>query len=369
MKFVFASYVYVKEFSAPQAWLHRISAYKGVLEALSKKHEVISLEQIDFEGRCLEKGVDYRFVRFSPFSLRFFPWKQNILIKHLKPDVVVVHGMHFSLQLILLRLMLGRKVRIIVQNHAEKPFKGIRKKFQQLALRLVDALLFASSEMGAEWLNAGNLSAIKKVHEVMEVSSIFCPIDAAKAHQHTGISAAPSFLWIGRLNENKDPLTVVRAFLDFQKATPAARLYMIYQTEELLPAIQALIGNEKESNPVQLIGKVAHEQLLYWFNSATFILSGSHHEGSGAAICEAMSCGCIPILTDIPAFRMISKNGEAGLIYETGSAASLIATLQKTRTIDISSARNLVLEHFHKKLSFGAIAADFDRIASAIVAK
>jgi len=369
MKFVFSSYVYVNEFTAPQAWLQRIRAYKGILEVLSKKHEVISIEQIDFEGRWIDKGVDYRFIRCSPLSLRFFPWKLNAYIKRLKPDVVVVHGLHFSLQIILLRLMLGTQVKIIVQNHAEKPFSGIKKKFQQIALRLVDAQFFASYDMGKQWLNAGNLSSIKKIHEVMEVSSVFHSIDTAKAIQYTGVSGRPSFLWVGRLNENKDPITVVKAFMDFQKKLPTARLYMIFQSEELLPSIQAIIGSEKENNPVQLIGKVAHDQLIYWFNSASFILSGSHYEGSGAAICEAMSCGCIPIVTNIPAFRMITKNGEAGLLYEAGNVPSLLTALHKTLGMDTASKRRLAMEYFQTKLSFEAIAADFDRITSNMITK
>ena len=46
----------------------------------------------------------------------------------------------------------------------------------------------------------------------MEVSSVFYPIDKIIARSKTNVSGDPVFIWAGRLNKNKDPLTVVNAF-------------------------------------------------------------------------------------------------------------------------------------------------------------
>ena len=153
----------------------------------------------------------------------------------------------------------------------------------------------------------------------MEVSSVFFPVDKALAKSITHVNGDPVFLWVGRLNENKNPLTVARAFLKFLKYQPAAHLYMIYQTTELLPELTGLLKNESNNcKALHLVGEVQHSEMQYWYNSADYIISGSYYEGSGTAICEAMSCGCVPIVTDIPSFRAITGNGAYGLLYTAG---------------------------------------------------
>jgi glycosyltransferase involved in cell wall biosynthesis len=136
--------------------------------------------------------------------------------------------LHQPVQLIQLGLMLGKHPRIIVQNHAEKPFPGgIKKSLQKLADKYADAYLFASHDMGLEWVTAGNLKSPGKIHEVMEVSSVFFPIDRSEAESQTNVKDAPVFLWVGRLNDNKDPLNVVRAFLRFVPSSPWQKIFFI----------------------------------------------------------------------------------------------------------------------------------------------
>ena len=287
-------------------------------------------------------------------------------MKFLNPDIVVLQGLHHPVQLVQLRFILNKKTKIIAQHHAEKPFTGIKKYVQRIADNYVDAYLFASYAMGMDWVNKGNLASPQKIHEVMEVSSLFFPVEKVLAKSKTGVSGYPAFLWVGRINANKDPLNVVRTFLEFNINNPAARLYMIYHTEELLNEIKSLICENGNKGAIILIGKVPHDELIYWFNSADFIISGSHYEGSGTAVCEAMSCGCVPIVTDIFSFRMITDNGNCGLLYEAGSKDALLCALNQSLTLDIQKKRNRSLAYFNLKLSFEAIAKQIHEIARSL---
>jgi glycosyltransferase involved in cell wall biosynthesis len=112
-----------------------------------------------------------------------------------------------------------------------------------------------------------------------------------------------------------------------------------------------------------LIGKAANDDLLYWYNSADFILSGSHYEGSGTAICEAMSCGCVPVITDIFSFRMMTNKGKCGILYEAGNETALLAALMRTQLMDIAEQRAMSLAYFKSNLSFEAIARKVQEIA------
>jgi glycosyltransferase involved in cell wall biosynthesis len=362
MVYASVSYNYSPIFDTPASWFKRTEGYAGILECLSKTNTVINVKQINYEGNSTHKGVQYRFVDFGKKET-WFPRQLNLYIKNLNPDVVIIQGLHHPLQLIQLRLLLNKKTKIIAQHHAEKPFTGIKKQIQRIADRYVDAYLFASYAIGMEWVDKGNLASSKKIHEVMEVSSNFYPVNKMAAKLKTGVEGEPVFLWVGRLNDNKDPLNVVNAFLKYAVINPGARLYMIYHTDELLPAIKRLLENSLAKNKVILVGKVAHDELLYWFNSADFFLSGSHYEGSGTAVCEAMSCGCVPIVTDIFSFRMITDNGNCGMLYEAGNETSLLTALMQTPHLNVGEKRNSSLTHFKSKLSFETIAAQIHKIA------
>jgi len=126
------------------------------------------------------------------------------------------------------------------------------------------------------------------------------------------------------------------------------------------------LGKSPAKNNVILTGKVPRADMLYWFNSADFFISGSHYEGSGTALCEAMSCGCVPIVTDIASFRMITDNGNCGLLYEAGSQEALLSALNSTKNMDIAAKQNAAMTYFKSNLSFDAIAAKIQAVAEAL---
>lgn len=362
MKIISVGYIKTAEFDNPHDWLKRISFYTGILEELAKHHEVISIERINYKGVYQQKGVTYYFMRLKR-KVVLFPWRMHRFIKKQNPDVVLVHGFIFPLQIIQLGWVLGKKVKIIVQNHAEKPSSGIRKFLQRVADRYIKVYLFTSAEMGMEWVEKGIIGSKEKIAEVMEVSAAFSALE--KRIDKTSTPGSPVFLWVGRLNANKDPQTVVKAFIKFLSFQPSAKLYMIYQTEELLQQVREMIhSNDKAGEAIQLIGQIPNQQLQEWYFKADFFISGSHYESGGVALCEAMSCGCIPIVTGIPSFRRMSGSGNGALFFEPGNEKELLAALVKTMEMDIERSKTKVLEQFRKELSFEAIANKINSIIS-----
>jgi glycosyltransferase involved in cell wall biosynthesis len=359
MRIVFTSYVYSSNFSDPASWLRRIEGYVGILEALSQHHEVISIEQINYEGTYKQNGVDYRFLKENN---KWFPTGLNNYIKNLKPDVVFVHGMHFPLQVIQLIRKLPKNVKLFAQNHAEKPATGLKKFLQSFADRRIDGYFFTSLELGEPWIEAKIIRSPKKIHEVMEASSVFHPMSKVEARRQTHVKGDSVFLWVGRLDANKDPVNVVKAFVQFLSYQPRASLYMIFHTEELIEEIKNIIEPHKEN--ISLVGSMLHEQLQVWFNSADFIISGSHYEGGGIAVCEGMSCGCIPLLTNIASFRMMTAGGSCGKLYVPGNVETLLSVLRQTVEMDLEKEKEKVLNQFQSALSFQAIA---ERITQVLV--
>jgi len=74
------------------------------------------------------------------------------------------------------------------------------------------------------------------------------------------------------------------------------------------------------------------------------------------AVCEAMSCGCIPVLTDIPSFRMMTGEGTCGLLFKPGNVNELTDRLITCCSLDVAIEKRKVLDYFQYNLSFWAIA-------------
>ena len=365
MRIVNTSYSKSPEFDDPPAWLKRINFYTGILEQLAVNNKVISIERINYKGEYSQNKVHYYFVK-QKSKVSLFPFKTHRLIKKLKPDVILINGFIFPLQIIQLRIFVGRSVKIIILHRAEKPFSKWKKYAQKLADKCVNAYLFASSEFGKDWIEKGIIDNQAKVFEVMQSSSTFYPKDKNDAREATGVHGDPVFLWVGRLDANKDPLTVVKAFTQFLSFQPTAKLYMIYQTTELLNVIHDLIQKDtKAIEAIKLAGRVDHDQMQEWYNSANFIISSSYYEGSGIAVCEAMSCGCIPIVTNIISFRGMTGS-KCGLIYNPGNDKELLSVLLQSLQLNMDEERNKTLQQFKKELSFEAIAQKIEKVITSI---
>ncbi len=139
---------------------------------------------------------------------------------------------------------------------------------------------------------------------------------------------------------------------------------MIFHTQELLPAIEELLDLEPGGRDhVILAGEQQHGRMAEWYNSSDYIVSGSQYEGSGVAVCEAMSCGCIPVLTDILSFRKMTGDASCGILFPAGDPGSLLAAFQRITSLDKAVEREKVLRQFRSSLSFEAIANDIYKAA------
>jgi glycosyltransferase involved in cell wall biosynthesis len=356
MRIVHLSYAQVNKYSNPEKWLKKINYYVFLLEEMGTMADVKSVHCINYSGVLAMNNAEYHFLKLNRLQMVFL-FRLNNYVKQLKPNVVLVHGFHFPLQVLLLRWQLGTKAKIVLQNHAEKPLRHHKKILQKLADNFISAYFFTSNYQAKVWINEGQIRDEKKVTEVMEVPSLFSPMNREAARAKTQVGHSKNYLWVGRLESNKDPITLVKAFVRFSKSNPKVHLYVVFQSNELIGEVKSIVSQTHESTEqISLIGKVEHDELVFWYNSVDFIVSTSHYEGSGIAVCEGMSCGCIPILTDIPSFRMMTGDGTCGQLYKAGDSESLHLALQKSVSIDIEKEREKVFIQYERALSAEAIA-------------
>lgn len=337
--------------------------YAGLLSGV----EVRFIKHAEFERRIVKPGIDCTFLK-SRNRFWYVPFHTHRLVKQIRPDVIFVQGLKFPLQLLFLRLLVGKKSRIVVHHHGEKPFTGIKKQLQRLAAAFTDAFVFTAYGNAFDWINTRTIGTNKQIVEILEGSTDLAPGNRDEDKLLTGMGSGPNFLWVGRLNANKDPVTVLKAFEKYLLLKPRAMLYMIYQNSDLLTEVQEMLASSRLLySSVVLKGPVEHPQLSHWFGAADYYLSASRKEGSGYALIEAMACGCITIVTNIPPFRKITDNGACGFLFSPGNPDELYQVLINLDGVRIG--RETVCGFFEQQLSYQQIATGVEKLCRQLAGK
>lgn len=363
------SFDQLPEFGEPAQALAAHAPGFGYAEYLQEKMRVIIIEHIAQENEVVSHGVPYHFFKSGkrrPFAFR----KMAHFIRKKHPDVVLVQGLIFPLEVILLRLQLNHKIIFLAQHHGEVPGRRFRRLLGKIADHIIRGYLFTSLDNAALWVSAGIIAGYHKCYEVPEASTSFERQDKVASRKRLQLKNDETFLWVGRLNADKDPLTVLNGFNNYISLGNHAKLIMIYQENELLPAIQEFIFTHPcLMRSVALMGKMDHNYLPFWYSASDFFLAGSHHEGSGYALIEAMSCGCIPVVTNIPSFRKLTDFGRYGFLYEPGNASDLLRALLSLKQIDRENLSLEIREYFVKELSFRGVAEKLYQIFNRMLSK
>ncbi|MEI9807336.1 MAG: glycosyltransferase family 4 protein [Bacteroidota bacterium] len=370
MRIVHVSFFYDERLTTEEELLEQHYTITGWAEALQRRGaEVIVMSRFIKDSSLQKNNVQYYFRKdnlggvFRSWRLPFTFLRQ---ISKLDADVIHLHNFTLSLQNFLLRLLLAGKTAVIIQHHGG-PLPGIKKRsVHNLLNNVADGFFFTTIEQGKEWFIKKKQS--DKIMPVMEGSTFFnyADRDAAStfsyqdrsiARKKTGMSGTPVFLWVGRLDDNKDPLTVLEGFATLSEKYPGAGLYMIYSDDKLSGEVKKKISGSAILNPrVHLLGKIEHPQMETYYSSADYFVLGSHYEGSGYALSEALRCGCIPVITNIPSFRMMTNDGQLGALWETGNKNSFIEAVTMVLSKPLATEANACIVFFRKALSFDAIA-------------
>ena len=141
----------------------------GFVDYIKQKVKIILVKHCNYEGVVTKDGVDYAFFK-RPNNFFQVPFKTHKYIKSLHPDFVIINGLIFPIQVIALRLLLGKGTKLIVQHHGERPATGIRKLFQKLADVCISGYLFTARGNADTWLKSGIIKDSDKCYEALEAS-------------------------------------------------------------------------------------------------------------------------------------------------------------------------------------------------------
>ncbi|MGB3058586.1 MAG: glycosyltransferase, partial [Anaerolineae bacterium] len=125
---------------------------------------------------------------------------------------------------------------------------------------------------------------------------------------------------------------------------------------DLLPAVRARIAQRPAlRETVELLGNLPRADIEPYYNSADFFVQGSHHESTGYALLDALACGVVPIVTDIPSFRVLTNNGALGALWPPDDSRALAAALVSCAQRPLEPPRAAVTDFFDAHLSIPAV--------------
>jgi glycosyltransferase involved in cell wall biosynthesis len=357
MRVVVVNCAYDPGVADPERTLDAFAALRGWAAGLRAAGADVQVVQRHGRDAVLERdGVPYHVVaaggRGRP---RLFDPLRAVVRRTvgLRPDVVHVNGLVFPLPTRLLRRGLGPGPTLVAQHHAEAPWRGWRGALQRWGLAGVDAYLFTADAQADPWRACGVVRPAQRVFEVMEGWSGLMPPARGEARRLPG---APALLWVGRLQAVKDPLTLLAGLDRLLDDVPTAHLTMVYGEADLLGEVEArLAARPRLRAAVTLVGRVPHDELGALYAGADYVVAASHREGSGFALSEALACGAVPIVTDIPSFAAMTDRGRLGGLWRPGDAEDFARVARAVFARPRRALSDAAIAHHRAQLSTDAI--------------
>ena len=117
---------------------------------------------------------------------------------------------------------------------------------------------------------------------------------------------------------------LARAFVAAVQQEPQLRLLLVGdgpQAEEIHEILDPL------GDKVYFAGRIEQNDLPAYLNGADLYVSPSHSDGSSISLLEAMACGRVVLVSDIPSNREWVEDGVNGRLFTDGSESDLVAKL------------------------------------------
>nr|WP_250901731.1 MULTISPECIES: glycosyltransferase family 4 protein [unclassified Dyella] len=315
------------------------------------------------EAAFVREGVEYRFL---PLDGKDGPRRLAAALVGAGAELAHVHGLGFAPQAHALSKQLPW-LPILLQDHANRPPGWWRRAQWRRWYAAAAGVAFTAPALATPFVEAKLFRPGTRVFAIPESSCRFTPGDRAQARYATGLHGYPCVLWVGHLAAGKDPLAVLDGVALAARRLPDLQLWCAYGNAPMLEAVQTRIARDPWlAGRVHLLGRVPHEKVEVLQRAADIFVAGSRAESCGYAALEAMACGAVPVLTDIPSFRALTGDGRIGRLWPCGDTGRLADALVAMATA--GPTRTEVRAHFDAELSFSAVGRRWAEAYAALLA-
>jgi glycosyltransferase involved in cell wall biosynthesis len=234
------------------------------------------------------------------------------------------------------RIILGERIQI---SHYLGEQRGWRyRRLLPLIGRTypaADGIIAVSNGVAEELARSAGLDrdTITTVYNPVVIPSLQEKAGQSLDHPWYRPGEPPVILSVGRLSDQKDYPTLLRAFALVHEQTPA-RLMILGEagnpkkTSKRQEALRRQASELGIAQEVELPGFISNPYPLM-SRAGVFVLS-STYEGLPTVLIEAMACGCPVVSTDYPGAVEILDHGTWGRLAHVGDPASLAKAILET---------------------------------------
>jgi len=267
------------------------------------------------------------------FILPFFLLQQFISIARLvKSEKIEIIHAHWIIPqafiAVLYRKISGAKIKILATIHGSD-FLGLSGKFgnklKKYVFDNIDELTVVSASLKDAVVEFGYKKEIY-VYSMGIDTTMFSP-DKKNPNLKARFSINGEYLlYVGACTENKGIRYLVEAIPKIVAEYPDLKL-LIIGDGVLKTEMISLVEQQNVQDNVLFLGAILNNELPEFYATADIFVMPSLYDGFGLVNIEAMSCGTLPIVSDIPVFREIIEDGKTGVLVELKNSEKLASAV------------------------------------------
>jgi glycosyltransferase involved in cell wall biosynthesis len=327
----------------------------------------IKLRALGFDAKAMETQAKFHFEwhnRGLYFGNHLISMIYGKVIRCLHPDIVWCQELGVNtLCAIFLKRFFKYKIMLSVDDSPAmlSKYSILRRILRRFVYRRVNLILVVSRQVK---------SILKKEFE--SCNFFYMPIiqDEQKftlklgnaaliADENTmkyGLKDKVVFLFVGRMEQEKQPLFLLHAFME---ANMADAVLVLVGNGSLSHTISDVIVSHHLQKKVIQTGKLQGNNLYAWYRLADYFILPSKYEPFGSVVNEALLSGCKVIVSDqVGASTLVNGvNGtifpfqdESKLIYQMKAFAKIGKKQSTENLMDISSGK--LYENLKKTVEF-----------------
>ena len=319
--------------------LHGAGAEKVIINLLK------GMLQKDISVDLVVASMEGAYLNQVPKQVRIINLKTYRVVKALvplsqylrdnQPCTLISHMSNANGIAVLAKILSQQKTRLVLVEHntlSPDKSKLIRAKFVPILMKLLyplaDAIVAVSQATARELESKLGLKKgkVKTIYNPVVDSRLTFQANQYLNHPWFGKGSPPVFLAVGRLTQQKDFATLIKAFA-ILRTKKMARL-MILGEGELREELEEMTKKMGLSKDIALPGFVKNPY-MYMTKATAFVMS-SRWEDLGNVLIEAMACGCPVISTDCPhGPREILAAGKYGILVPVEDVFTLSYAMLK----------------------------------------